>query len=75
METTEITLKTKTAFETEAVKAFLKALKIKHTLKTSDTKMTKDEYFAMLNIRIQKSKAKQAITITPENQKEILFGK
>ena len=73
METTEITLKTKTAFETEAVKAFLKALKIKHTLKTSDTKMSKDEYFAMLNTSISEAKRGKKTILNKSLKKEI-FG-
>ncbi len=48
METITITMHPENPAQMEAVKAFFKALKIKHTIKTEHVKMSKKEYFEML---------------------------
>lgn len=57
-----------------AIRAFLKALKIKHTLKSDDTKMSKKAYFEMIDSRIAKTQTRNSAIISQEEQKTLLFG-
>jgi hypothetical protein len=75
METITITMHPESPAQMEAVKAFFKALKIKHTINKEDSKMSEAEYFDMLNSRISNSKKNKPTLISPEYQNEILFGK
>jgi hypothetical protein len=58
----------------DAIRAFLKALKVKHTLKKDDAKMSKEAYFEMLDERIANTKIGKLPIISQEEQKAILFG-
>ena len=73
METITITMHPENPAQMEAVKAFFKALKIKHTIKKEDAKMSKSDYFDML-----KNSANNALSGKKyeynEKLKEELFG-
>ncbi len=58
----------------EVIRAFLKALKIKHSIKEDDSKMSKKAYFEMLDERIKNSKKETSSIVSKEEQKAILFG-
>lgn len=54
-----------------AIRAFLKALKIKHTLKSDDTKMSKKAYFEMIDLSISEAKSGKAKKLDKELRSQL----
>jgi len=75
METLNITFQTENQNQIDAVKAFFKALKIKHTISKEKVKMSEEDYYKMLNNRIKKSIINKPISVDIEAQKKLLFLK
>jgi len=50
----------------DAIRAFLKALKVKHTLKKDDAKMSKEAYFEMLDRSIKDAKLGKTKTLNQD---------
>lgn len=55
----------------DAIRAFLKALKIKHTIKEDDSKMSKDAYFEMIDSSINDAKKGKSKKLTKELRKSL----
>lgn len=64
-------LELKDQSQLDAIRAFFKALKIKHTIKTDDSKMSKDAYFEMIDSSINDAKKGKSKKLTTELRKSL----
>ena len=55
----------------EVIRAFLKALKIKHSIKEDDSKMSKEAYFEMLDASIHDAKNGKSKKMNKELRKNL----
>lgn len=55
----------------EVIRAFLKALKIKHSIKEDDSKMSKEAYFEMLDTSINDAKNGKSKKLNKELRKTL----